>query len=90
MKYDDMEQLLFCTAEECGEVTQACMKIARFGYTDDKHDRLLEEIGDLQCMINLFVENEIFTQQEIEYNAVNKRYKLMKYTPEIIQEDVGI
>ncbi len=88
MKYDDMEQLLFCTAEECGEVTQACMKIARFGYTDDKHDRLLEELGDLQCMINLFVENEVFTQQEIEYNAAKKRYKLMKYTPEIIPKDI--
>jgi NTP pyrophosphatase (non-canonical NTP hydrolase) len=88
MKYDDMKQLLFCTAEECGEVIQACMKIARFGSSDDKYQALLQELGDLQCLINLFVENEIFTQKEIEYNASNKRFKLMKYTPEIIPEDM--
>ena len=54
-KLDGRQELLTITAEECGELIQACSKSIR---CDDYHDnqKLLEEIGDVQCMIDLIKE----------------------------------
>ena len=49
------EQLMVLTMEECGELTQACSKQMRGSPSAQK--LLLEEVGDVQCMINLIIKN---------------------------------
>ena len=52
---DKLQELLTITMEECGELIQACSKAIR---TDQYHfnEKLIEEIGDVQCMIDLIHE----------------------------------
>lgn len=80
-----LDQLMYVTAEECGELVQSCMKIARFGMDDAKRNTLLEEAGDVHCLIQLFINNNVFTKQELEAQAQVKFEKLKKYTPIITE-----
>lgn len=71
------------TAEECAELTQVCMKIVRFGMNNDykpKRPWLIEEAGDVLCMLNFMVENDLVTWEELEERADYKRNKLMKWS----------
>jgi NTP pyrophosphatase (non-canonical NTP hydrolase) len=85
MKYTNImenktEELLVITAEECGELTQACSKILRHGMDDRLKNKLLEEVGDLQCMIDLLIEHDVLKATEIEDRKFVKRDKLKKYS----------
>jgi len=85
MKYTNImknktEELLVITAEECGELTQACSKILRHGIDDGLKQKLLEEVGDLQCMIDLLIEHDILSPTDIEQRKFVKRDKLKKYS----------
>ena len=85
MKYTNIiknktEELLVITAEECGELTQACAKILRHGIDDGLKKKLLEEVGDLQCMIDLLIEHDVLKPTEIEDRKFVKRDKLKKYS----------
>ena len=71
------------TAEECAELTQVCMKIVRFGMNNDykpKRPWLIEEAGDVLCMLNFMVENDLVTWEELEERADYKRNKLIKWS----------
>ena len=71
------------TAEECAELTQVCMKIVRFGMNNDykpKRPWLIEEAGDVLCMLNFMVENDLVTWEELEERAEYKRNKLMNWS----------
>ncbi|OUW76113.1 MAG: hypothetical protein CBD74_13350 [Saprospirales bacterium TMED214] len=81
-----MNQMMYVTAEECGELVQACMKIARWGMDKKKHTNLLEEAGDVKCMLDLMIDNGMFTKEELKDAAKHKRNKLKRYTPIIIKE----
>ena len=50
-----LQELLTIVMEECGELIQACSKAIR---CDDYYDnkKLLEEVGDVYCMIELLHE----------------------------------
>ncbi len=74
------------TAEECGELTQRCMKTIRWGMEQRNIDGLIEEIGDVQCMINLLIEHKVLTIDDICSRMHTKREKLKKYS-NLIQED---
>ena len=74
------EEILVITAEECGELTQACSKILRHGIDSRLTKKLLEEVGDLQCMIDLLIENDILRATDIEDRKFVKRDKLKKYS----------
>ena len=51
-KLDYETELLIITMEECGEMIEACSKAIRC--EDYKNnDRLIEEVGDVLCMIEL-------------------------------------
>jgi NTP pyrophosphatase (non-canonical NTP hydrolase) len=72
-----LRELMMITAEECGEVTQVCCKILRRDELDEKRlNNLIEEIGDLQCMINLLKEYNILTDEQIDARVEVKRKKL--------------
>ena len=76
-----LQQLMIITAEECGELTQRCSKIIRKYSTidqiqEDQRKNLLEEAGDVLCMIELMVENGILTNEELGVRVNVKRDKL--------------
>ena len=56
-KLDGYQELLTITAEECGELIQACSKALRRQDLDDEN--LRNEIGDVMCMIELLQEWDV-------------------------------
>ena len=71
--------------EECGELTQRCSKIMRKYETldlieDEQRVKLLEEAGDVFCMLELMSEHGIFDWHEILNRADVKRKKLTKWS----------
>lgn len=81
-----IQQLMAITAEECGELTQVCMKIMRKydnlkDIEDDKYrEKLVEEAGDVYCMIDLLVEHGLVTYKELAERAEVKREKLKRWS----------
>ena len=78
-----LQELMVITMEECGELTQTCSKVIRkFENFEDidheKLDNLIEEIGDVACMIELMVESGICTETQIQDRILLKREKLKK------------
>ncbi len=77
---DAQQQLMVITAEECGELIQVCSKILRQGTFDNKREHLVEELGDVLCMMQLIQEWDIVSWQELEDRAEVKREKLAKWS----------
>ena len=56
------------------------------GYNDiseiveDQRVKLLEELGDVQCMIELMVDHNIITYKELAVRSCHKREKLKKWS----------
>jgi NTP pyrophosphatase (non-canonical NTP hydrolase) len=73
------------TAEECGELTQVCMKAVRFGLKDKTKERIIEELGDVQCMINLMLEHNILTKKELDA-SIEVKYNKLKTWSNLINE----
>ena len=74
------QQLLSITMEECGELTQVCSKILRFGFEQEKKEALAREAGDVLAMINLMVEFGWVTQEQLDNRIPIKRNKLKIYS----------
>ena len=69
------------TAEECAELSQVCMKIIRKYDTVESIDekwkqKLLEEVGDVYCMIDLLLEYNLIDENQVYQRAQVKREKL--------------
>ena len=76
---DKLQELLTITMEECGELIQACSKAIRCdGYHNN--DKLIEELGDVQCMIDLIQEYDLVSWSEIEDRTKVKKEKLKKWS----------
>lgn len=73
-------ELMAITAEECGELTQACMKVVRWGINKKKTAGLIEEAGDVALMIDLLIEHGYITRQELDARKQVKRLKLKRYS----------
>ena len=74
------EEMLVITAEECGELIQACSKVIRSkGKT--KHIRnLQDEIGDVMCMIEIIKMSGLVTDEQIADRVEEKKEKLKKWS----------
>ena len=70
------EQLMVLTMEECGELTQACSKQLRGSPSAQK--LLLEEVGDVQCMIELILDNELLSWEDVRDRIKIKKEKLKR------------
>lgn len=86
-----LQQLMTITMEECGELTQRCSKIMRKyknlkDIKEDQRIKLMEEIGDVQCMIDLMMKHKIVTWDEVQARSKIKKEKLKKWSTLI--EDV--
>ena len=80
-KLDARQELLVITMEECGEQIHACSKALRrgelFQYSDSEQ-KLKQEVGDVYAMIDLLVEWDVLSWDEIEEQRNKKREKLKK------------
>ena len=89
---DTQQQLFAITAEECGELTQVCMKILRkaklWSHIDDQQTkRLLEEVGDVYCMLDLIVQHGYLSWDSIIDRSNVKKQKLKTWSNLINVED---
>lgn len=86
-----LQQLMIITAEECGELTQVCSKTVRkFNTTEEANSRLqnaltnrkklVDEAGDVLCMLELLAEHGMFDWSELEDRVQVKRNKLRKWS----------
>jgi hypothetical protein len=80
-----LQELMCITMEECGELTQRCSKIIRKfetleEITEEQRVLLLEEVGDVQCMIDLMIECKLLTKAEINARIDTKRNKLKTWS----------
>ena len=81
---NELEELMVVTMEECGELIQACSKaIRRDKYYDNK--KILEEVGDVMCMLELMHEFDLFSWDDIDARVEVKREKLKKWS-KLIEE----
>ena len=79
-------EILVIAQEECAEVIQEISKCFRFGI-DQIHKSgqphrtvLTEEVGDLLCMLQLMMDNNIVDQQEVEVARLAKLQKLQVFS----------
>ena len=84
-KLDEYQELLTITAEECGELIQACAKAMR--KQDIDLENLKDEIGDVMCMIELLQEWDVISWTEIEARVEYKRNKLKQWSGLVDDED---
>ena len=78
-KLDYNTELMVITMEECAELIEACSKAIRCeDYYDN--DSVLEELGDVQCMIELILDNELVRWEDVRERIDVKKEKLKKYT----------
>ena len=78
-------EILLITQEECAEVTQAISKVFRFGIEGEHNgqtnrERLEEEIGDLMCMIDLLIDNNVVSESAVITAKNEKLNKLMTWS----------
>ncbi len=78
-KLDERQQLLVILMEECGELIQECSKNLRRSELFDTPD-LKKEVGDVYAMIELLVEWDVLSWDEIENRRDEKRRKLSKWS----------
>jgi len=76
---NQLQELLTITMEECGELVQACSKAIRCDTYYD-NDKLLEEVGDVMCMIELLHEYDLVSYIDIEKRIKVKREKLTQWS----------
>ena len=87
MALNKLQELMVITMEECGELAQRCSKIIRKFDTIEQalednelainnRTKLLEEVGDVQCLIDLMIECGLLTKEEIDARIATKRDKL--------------
>lgn len=83
-----LEEILHITQEECAEVTQAISKVFRFGFSGihngkSNKQHLEEELGDLECMIDLIKSEFAVDEVEVVKAKVRKAEKLNQWSTHI-------
>ena len=76
---EKLEELMVITMEECDELIQECSKAIRT-QTFQKNDKLIQELCDVKCMLDLMIENKIVTNMELRNGASLKKMKLMQWS----------
>lgn len=81
------DEALVILQEECAEVIQVISKMHRFGLrgynpiTEEYNDDLLhKEIGDLLCMIDICMKQNILKEADLAFYQEQKREKLKKWS----------
>ena len=74
------EEMLVITAEECGELIQACSKVIRSNGETKYLRNLQDEVGDVVCMIELLIASNLVTEEQIDDRVKEKKQKLKKWS----------
>jgi len=78
-KLDYETELLVITMEECGEMIEACSKAIRCeDYKDN--ERLIEEVGDVLCMIELMKNRGMLSSRDLNNRVQIKKLKLLQWS----------
>ena len=85
MSLNNLQELMTITMEECGELTQQCSKIMRKYesldlISEEERVKLVEEAGDLFCMLRLMIDNRVVTWKELSERADVKRENLKTWS----------
>jgi NTP pyrophosphatase (non-canonical NTP hydrolase) len=72
-------ETLVIAQEECAEVIQAISKIQRFGIDDANRQKLTAEVGDLLCMVDLMIEQNLI-DADLTPAIEAKRTKLKQWS----------
>ena len=89
-----LRETLVITQEECAEVIQEISKIFRFGINETHksgivhRDKLEMEIGDLLCMIDLLIEQDVISKSGLDRAKQVKQDKL-KIWSSIFKEEIN-
>ena len=72
-------ELLVITMEECGDMIEACSKALR---CEDyiNNDRLIEEVGDVLCMIDIMKEKGLLNERDLNNRIQLKKLKLAQWS----------
>ncbi len=73
-------ELLVITMEECSELSMACSKIIRFGNEIKHLDNILQEAGDVLCMVSLLLEYGFLDEEQLQEATQNKLNKLKEWS----------
>ena len=89
---DKTTQLMIITMEECGELVQACSKVLRTMTKEgdirvDSLENLIQEVGDVMCMIELMEDHGLMKRSEILAGVDAKREKLRRWSELIPKRD---
>lgn len=76
---DKVNEILDILQEECGELIVDISKVRRFGLNDNI-DKLIQEIGDITCMIDLLIDQGILNVKEIAEASDRKKEKLKEWS----------
>ena len=79
MKQTEAECLVVAS-EECAELTKECMKILRFSMSTEHKKNLINEMGDVQCMLDLLGDYFDISSDEMLDASMAKKEKLKKYS----------
>ena len=74
-----LQELLTITMEECGELIQECSKAIRCSHYYG-NERLVEEVGDVMCMIELLHDYDLISWDEVEERVLVKKDKLKQWS----------
>lgn len=80
------QQLMTITMEECGELIQRCSKMMRKyenieQIEDEQREKLIDEAGDVYCMLDLLVEHGVIGDWRYIYaRSSTKKEKLKKWS----------
>ena len=85
---DKQQELLVITMEECGELIQACSKILRSGKAEGKNlKNLQDEAGDVACMLDIMLRNELLSEKKLQNRKLVKLGKLAKWSKLLEKEE---
>jgi NTP pyrophosphatase (non-canonical NTP hydrolase) len=84
----ETEETLVILQEECAEVIQSVSKILRFGFdsrypTEDSastKECLTMEVGQVLCMINLFIDQNVIDEESMIAAMNYKQVKLKEWS----------
>jgi len=82
------KEIMLIAQEECAEVTQAISKVFRFGMDEEYNGqtnkmRLEEEVGDLLCMIDLMIKENLVDEVTVHNHKNLKFAKLQQWSSEL-------
>ena len=80
------KELLIITMEECSELSAACSKLLRFGPEIKHRDNLLQEAGDVGCMLTLLLDYNFFEDKQLQ-SAIQNKFDKLKQWSSIVDDD---